>query len=173
MVLFVLPVHSKRCVRKLSPLWAPHLRRLLRDYATRDIDKPEARPASEPESLHSCVLFLGLVGQASIRLCSGYQCGTLVKLQIDFVLLCVGVASNNNMKERNKWTLLYCETVIQPKDVLHVSGSSQTRQIKTTALTTTTRLVRCRRIRRSRVKMHTNVFPRAEIADTVCSLATV
>ena len=41
MMLFALRVHSKCCLRKLSLLWAPHLRPLLRDRATRDIDKPE------------------------------------------------------------------------------------------------------------------------------------
>ena len=30
-------------------------RRLIRDRATRDTDKPEIQPVSEPESLHSCV----------------------------------------------------------------------------------------------------------------------
>ena len=54
--MFPLLVYSKRCLRKLSPLWAPHLRRLLRDHATRDTDKPEVQPVSKPESLHSCVL---------------------------------------------------------------------------------------------------------------------
>ena len=64
MMLFALLAHSKSCLRKLSPLWAPHLRRLLRDRTTRDIDKPEVQPMSELESLLSCVLSRGLVGQA-------------------------------------------------------------------------------------------------------------
>ena len=55
MMLFALLVHSKSCLQKLSPLWAPHLRRLLRDRATRDNDKPEVQPVSKPESLHSCI----------------------------------------------------------------------------------------------------------------------
>ena len=56
MVLFALLVHSKSCLRKLPPLWAPDLQQLLRDHVTRDTDKPEVQPVSEPESLQSCVL---------------------------------------------------------------------------------------------------------------------
>ena len=40
------------------------LRLVFRDCASRDTDKPEIQPVSELESLHSCVLTWGLVGQA-------------------------------------------------------------------------------------------------------------
>ena len=38
----------------VSP-WAPHLRRLIRDRATRDTDKPEAQPVNKPRILYSFV----------------------------------------------------------------------------------------------------------------------
>ena len=37
---------------------------MLRVSATQETDKPEIQPVSEPESLHSCVLFFVRVGQA-------------------------------------------------------------------------------------------------------------
>ena len=40
------------------------LSRSLRVSTTQDTDKPEVQPASEPESLHSCVLSCVRVGQA-------------------------------------------------------------------------------------------------------------
>ena len=50
-MLFALLVHSKSCLQKFSPRWAPHLRRLLRDHATRDTDNSEVQRVSEPENL--------------------------------------------------------------------------------------------------------------------------
>ena len=64
-----------------------------------------------------------------------------MKLQIDsFFFVCVGMATNDKIIDRNKWTLLLCETVRQLKDVAHVLGGSRIKQIQITALTTTTRL---------------------------------
>ena len=65
---------------------------------------------SEPESLYSCVLSLGLVGQALSRLYCGLYCGyqyscsrVLVKLQIGFVLIVLFCVCDNLMtiKEGN------------------------------------------------------------------------
>ena len=47
MMSFPLLVNSNSC---------PHLRRLLRDRATRDIDKPGVQPVNEPESVHIVVV---------------------------------------------------------------------------------------------------------------------
>ena len=68
------------------------------------------QPASEPESLHSCVFSWGLVGQES-RLCCCYQYGTTAGFEGSFrlilcLLVCVSVATNEDMIEGNKWTLL-------------------------------------------------------------------
>ena len=43
-------------LEKLSPHWAPHLRRLLRDHANLDTDKPEVHPVSESERMHSWII---------------------------------------------------------------------------------------------------------------------
>ena len=56
-MLFALLVPFKSCPRKFYLLWAPHLRRLRSDRATRDTNKPEVQPMSEPDSQHSVVLF--------------------------------------------------------------------------------------------------------------------
>ena len=58
-------VHGKNCfVLLLSLVVMLRLSRSLRVSATQDTDKPEIQPVSEPESLHSCVLFCVRVGQA-------------------------------------------------------------------------------------------------------------
>ena len=49
------------------------LSRSLRVSATRDTDKPEIQPVSEPKSLHSCFLSCVRVGQACISLKSGLK----------------------------------------------------------------------------------------------------
>ena len=64
MMVFALLDHSKRFLRRQSPLWPPHLRRLLSDRATRDTDKAEVQPVSKLENLHSCVLSREPVEQA-------------------------------------------------------------------------------------------------------------
>ena len=48
--------------------------------------------------------------------------------------VCVCLAINDNIIERNKWTLQKCETVRQPKYVVDVLGRSRIKKIQTTAL---------------------------------------
>ena len=91
MILFALTAHSKSCLQTFSPHWAPHLRRLLHDHATRDTDKREVQPASKPDSLHSCVLLTvswSSLEQIVLRLPVRY-CRVYVKLQIDSLLCCL------------------------------------------------------------------------------------
>ena len=58
-------VQGRNCFVLLLSLTAMlRLSRSLRVSATQDTDKPEIQPASEPESLHSCVLCCVRVGQA-------------------------------------------------------------------------------------------------------------
>ena len=58
-------VQDRNCfVLLLSLVVMLRLSHSLRVSATQDTDKPEIRPVSEPESLHSCVLSCVRVGQA-------------------------------------------------------------------------------------------------------------
>ena len=69
-----------------------------------------------------------------------------------FFFFCVGVATNDNIIVGNKWNLIWCETVTQPKYVVHISGRSRSDKYRQQHELLRHAQVCFRRIRRSRAE---------------------